>query len=109
VDSSLAQYTAEQSRMENLEVAVTASERAITLAQQRYERGLTDYLNVVEAQRAGYEIQTEYIQAQTAADDQFVALYRSLGGGWQHYQRVPDIRRPQPAIIAAFRRLVNPS
>jgi NodT family efflux transporter outer membrane factor (OMF) lipoprotein len=108
VDTSLARYGAEQSRLEKLGLAVTASQRAITLAQERYDRGLTDYLNVVDAQRAGYDIQTEYIEAQTAADDQFVALYRSLGGGWQHYQMLPDIRRPQPAIIAAFRRLVNP-
>jgi NodT family efflux transporter outer membrane factor (OMF) lipoprotein len=108
VDTALARYSAEQSRLEQLALAVTASQRAITLAQERYDRGLTDYLNVVDAQRAGYDIQTEYIQAQTSVDDQFVALYRSLGGGWQHYQQLPDIRRPQPAIIAAFRRLVHP-
>jgi NodT family efflux transporter outer membrane factor (OMF) lipoprotein len=108
VDTALDRYSAQQSRLVQLGLAVTASQRAITLAQERYTRGLTDYLNVVEAQRAGYEIQTEYIQAQAAAGDQFVALYRGLGGGWQHYQKVPDIRRPQPAIIAAFRRLVHP-
>ena len=109
VDTALTRYSAEQSRLEKLGVAVTASQRAITLAQERYDRGLTDYLNVVDAQRAGYEIQAEYIQAQTAAGEQFVALYRGLGGGWQHYQKLPDIRRPQPAIIAAFRRLVHPN
>jgi NodT family efflux transporter outer membrane factor (OMF) lipoprotein len=109
VDTALSRFTAEQSRLEQLEVAVMASQRAITLAQERYDRGLTDYLNVVDAQRQGYEIQIEYIATQTSADDQFVALYRSLGGGWQHYQQLPDIRRPQPAIIAAFRRLVHPS
>jgi NodT family efflux transporter outer membrane factor (OMF) lipoprotein len=108
VDTSLARYAAEQSRLDKLSLAVTASQRAITLAQERYDRGLTDYLNVVDAQRAGYDIQTEYVDAQTAADDQFVAVYRSLGGGWQDYQTLPDIRRPQPAIIAAFRRLLNP-
>ena len=108
VDTALSRYTAEQSRLEKLELAVTASQRAITLATERYDRGLTDYLNVVDAQREGYDIQIEYVEAQTSADDQFVALYRSLGGGWQHYQQLPDIRRPQPAIIAAFRRLVHP-
>jgi NodT family efflux transporter outer membrane factor (OMF) lipoprotein len=109
VDTALSRYAAEQSRLSKLELAVTASQRAMTLAQERYDRGLTDYLNVVDAQRQDYEIQIEYLEAQTSADDQFVALYRSLGGGWQHYQQLPDIRRPQPAIIAAFRRLVHPS
>jgi hypothetical protein len=37
-----------------------------------------------------------------------VRLYRSLGGGWQNYQAVPDIRQPQPAVLAAFRRLLAP-
>ncbi len=108
VDTALTRYAAEQARVAQLGLAITASQRAITLAQERYERGLTDYLNVVDAQREGYAIQAEYIQAQAAADDQFVALYRSLGGGWQRYQQLPDIRAPQPAIIAAFRRLVHP-
>ena len=108
VDTALTRYAAEQSRLAKLGLAVAAGQRAITLAQERYDRGLTDYLNVVDAERAGYDIQTEYIQAQAAADDQFVAVYRSLGGGWQRYQQLPDIRAPQPAIIAAFRRLVHP-
>lgn len=109
VDSSLSRFTAQQSRLEKLELAVTASQRAVALAQERYTRGLTDYLNVVDAQRQAFQIQIEYIEAQTAADGEFVALYRSLGGGWQQYQKIPDIRRPQPAVIAAFRRLLHPA
>ncbi len=108
VDTALSRFAAEEARLTQLELAVTASQRAITLAQERYDRGLTDYLKLVDAQREGYAIQIEYIDAQTSADEQFVALYRSLGGGWQKYQQLPDIRRPQPAIIAAFRRLVSP-
>jgi NodT family efflux transporter outer membrane factor (OMF) lipoprotein len=108
VDTAVANYAAEQSRLDKLGEALVASQRAVTLAQQRYDRGLTDFLNVVDAESAAYDIQEEYAQSQTAAAEQFVALYRSLGGGWQRYQKVPDIRRPQPAIIAAFRRLLTP-
>jgi hypothetical protein len=39
--------------------------------------------------------------------EQFVQLYKNLGGGWQDYQSVPAIRRPQPAIVAAFRRVLG--
>ncbi len=42
-----------------------------------------------------------------AADEQFVALYRSLGGGWQNYQQVPGIRHPLPAVVAAFRAVLT--
>jgi hypothetical protein len=32
-----------------------------------------------------------------------IALYKALGGGWEHYQAVPPIRVPEPAIAAAAR------
>jgi hypothetical protein len=34
---------------------------------------------------------------------QLVALYKALGGGWEHYRAVPPIRTPEPAIAAAAR------
>jgi outer membrane protein TolC len=87
-----------------------AGQRAVDLANERYDRGLTDYLNVVDAERQFYQLQEQYAAAQVSQADDFVRLYKSLGGGWQNYQTVPDIRRPQPAVIAAFRRvLTSPS
>ncbi len=75
----------------------------------RYNRGLTDYLNVVDAQRQFYELQEQYATAQVTQAEQFVQLYKSLGGGWENYQSVPAIRRPQPAILAALRRVLESS
>ena len=54
-----------------------------------------------------YDLQEQYAAAQVTQGEQFVQLYKSLGGGWQNYQDVPPIRRPQPAIIAAFRRVLS--
>jgi outer membrane protein TolC len=86
-----------------------ASQRAVTLANERYTRGLTDFLNVVDAERQEYDIQEQYTDAQVAAAEQFIALYRGLGGGWENYQSLPDIHRPEPAIIAMFHRVLSPS
>jgi NodT family efflux transporter outer membrane factor (OMF) lipoprotein len=109
VDTSLDSYEAEQARMEKLGTAMMAGQRAVDLATERYNRGLTDFLNVVDAQRQFYDLQGQYADAQVTQGEQFVLLYKSLGGGWQNYQTVPAIRRPQPAIIAAFRRVLTPS
>jgi outer membrane protein TolC len=95
--------------MEKLGTAMVAGQRAVDLAVSRYNRGLTDFLNVVDAERQFYDLQGQYAEAQVAQGEQFVLLYRSLGGGWQNYQAVPAIRRPQPAIIAAFRRVLTSS
>jgi NodT family efflux transporter outer membrane factor (OMF) lipoprotein len=109
VDTSLDGYEAQQVRMEKLSAAMVAGERAVDLATSRYNRGLTDFLNVVDAERQFYDLQEQYATAQVAQGEQFVQLYKSLGGGWQNYQSVPAIRRPQPAIIAAFRRVLSSS
>jgi NodT family efflux transporter outer membrane factor (OMF) lipoprotein len=109
VDTSLQSYSAQQSRLLALSEALLAGQRAVDLATERYNRGLTDFLNVVDAERELYEIQEQYVAAQISEGEQFVQLYKSLGGGWEKYQNIPPIRRPQPAIIAAFRRALSSS
>jgi NodT family efflux transporter outer membrane factor (OMF) lipoprotein len=107
VDTSLILYAAEQVSLEKLGTALLASQRAVTLANERYRRGLTDFLNVVDAERQEYEIQEQYTDSQVALAQQFIDLYRALGGGWENYQTLPGIHRPEPAIIAMFQRLVS--
>ena len=108
VDSAMSNYAAQQNRLRNLGEALAASQRAVSLASQRYDRGLTDFLNVVDAERQQYDLEEQYAGAQVAVGEQFVALYKGLGGGWEQFQSIPPIREPQPAIVAAFRRLLNP-
>jgi outer membrane protein TolC len=80
----------------------------VTLATERFDRGLTDSLNVIDAQRQEYEIEQQYVSAQESAAAQFVTLYKSLGAGWEDYQVFPPIPPPLPAVAAAFKRLLTP-
>ena len=109
VDAAVSNYGAQQDRLHNLGRALVASQRAVALADQRYERGLTDFLNVLDAERQEYELEQQYAAAQQTAAEDLVALYKGLGGGWEGYQSLPPIRQPQPAIVAMFRRLFAPS
>ncbi|MEA3138182.1 MAG: outer membrane protein multidrug efflux system [Gammaproteobacteria bacterium] len=109
VDTALDAYNAQQDRLTNLGDAMLAAQRAVDLAKARYDRGLTDFLNVVDAERQFYTLQEQYAAGQVTQGEEFVRLYKNLGGGWQNYQAIPDIRRPQPAIIAAFRRTLRNS
>jgi NodT family efflux transporter outer membrane factor (OMF) lipoprotein len=104
-DTAIGNFSAEQDRLKNLDVAMLASERAVSLASQRYDRGLTDFLNVVDAERQEYDLENEYAATQQSAADAFVNLYKALGGGWEQYQDIPSIQRPLPAVLAIFRRL----
>lgn len=107
VDSAARIYAAEQSSLASLSTALTASGRSVTLATERYQRGLTDYLNVLDAQREEFDLEDQYAVNDEAAADALVSLYRGLGGGWEDYQAMPRIQRPLPAIAAAFRRLFD--
>jgi NodT family efflux transporter outer membrane factor (OMF) lipoprotein len=105
-DTAIANYDAQQQRLNGLADAMMASARAVSLAQQRYDRGLTDFLNVVDAERQQYSLDDQYTSAQQSAADAFIDLCHALGGGWEQYQNIPAIRRPEPAVMAAFHRLL---
>jgi outer membrane protein TolC len=106
-DTAIANFDAQQRRLESLADAMLASERAVGLAQQRYDRGLTDFLNVVDAERQQFSLEDEYTAAQQSAAEAFIYLYKALGGGWEQYQKIPAVRRPEPAVIAGFHRLLS--
>ena len=57
----------------------------------------------------GADVTRRLAARQQRVGEQFAQPYKSLGGGWQNYQSLPAIRRPQPAIIAAFRRVLSSS
>jgi NodT family efflux transporter outer membrane factor (OMF) lipoprotein len=108
VDTAIEAYAAQQVRLRHLANALTAARKAASLATERFDRGLTDSLNVIDAQRQEYEIEQQYVSAQESAAEQFVTLYKSLGGGWEDYQVFPPIPPPLPAVAAAFKRLLTP-
>ncbi|HEX4053813.1 MAG TPA: efflux transporter outer membrane subunit [Tepidisphaeraceae bacterium] len=108
VENAISSYDAQQQRLRDLANALTASQRAVDLAQQRYNRGLTDFLNVLDAERQLYELQDQYAVAQEDVVVQFISLYKGLGGGWEEYQKIPPLRKPQPAIVATVREILSP-
>jgi outer membrane protein TolC len=105
VDDAIKGYRAARQRLKDVETALAESRHALDLATGRYERGLTEFLNVVDAERELYAKEDERIVAQEAVALQFVLLYKALGGGWERYDLLPPIREPEPAIVAMFRRV----
>jgi NodT family efflux transporter outer membrane factor (OMF) lipoprotein len=108
VDDAVTTYGAAQQRLKDLDRAIVAARQSTKLATERYERGLTDYLNVLDAERQQFDLEEQYVQTQQSAAEQLITLYKALGGGWETHEIVPVIQQPQPAIIAAARRLLSP-
>ena len=107
VDQAIKQFRAEQQRLRELSVALEQSKRAVSLATERYERGLTDFLNVLDAERQEFAIEDQNAVAQEAVAMQYIALYKALGGGWELYDELPPLKEAQPALLATVRRLTN--
>ncbi|HVS40423.1 MAG TPA: efflux transporter outer membrane subunit, partial [Gemmataceae bacterium] len=109
VDNAISNYNAQRDSLDQLNSAIIASQRAVTLATEQYRTGLTPYLDVVDAQRQLYALQDEQAVAQESVIVQYVALYKALGGGWEPFQSVPPIRNPRPAVIAAGAAALQPN
>ncbi len=82
VENALVNYSEEQERRDRLHQAVEQSQLAVTLADEQYRAGLTDFLSVLEAQRDFYANEDQLVQSQTSVTTDLVGLYRALGGGW---------------------------
>ena len=81
-DSALAAYTRELVHEQDLTLAVKENQQAVNLSLRLYHDGLTNYLNVLQAQQSLYLSQETLVQSQTAVSADLVALYKALGGGW---------------------------
>lgn len=65
---------------------VNAYREAVRLSNVRYSAGLSDYLEVLQAQQQLFPAEIQLAQARYNRLATLVQLYRTLGGGWQ----IPD-------------------
>jgi NodT family efflux transporter outer membrane factor (OMF) lipoprotein len=107
VDQAIKQYQLDLAQHKALGVALAASRRSVDLSMERYESGVTNFLNVLDAQRQEYALEDQNAIAEEVVALEYVALYKALGGGWELYDELPPIPDAQPAVIAAVRRLLN--
>jgi len=82
-EGALIVYGRSQSRRESLQVAAAASDKAADLARKRFEGGLIDFLEVLDAERTALSAELLLSQSRTDTATSLVAVYKALGGGWQ--------------------------
>lgn len=86
VDGALLAYGNELRRRGHLAAAEEASRKAADLARQRFHDGVTDFLDVLDAERTTLETQDQLAESATRAATLLVAVYKALGGGWELQQ-----------------------
>jgi len=95
-ENAMAAYRHEQTRRVSLARAVAAEQRAQAYARDRYVGGLTDFRDVLGAQRSLFQAQSDLAQSDTATSLCLVALYKALGGGWNANPQ----ETPQPGQVS---------
>lgn len=83
VGNALVSYARMQDRRQTLARAVDANQQAVDIATDLWKRGLTDFLNVLNTQRDLFVLQDQLAESDAAVTTSLVALYKSLGGGWE--------------------------
>jgi len=107
VDDANVSYRAQQGRLASLDRALAAARQATQLATDRYDRGLTDFLNVLDAEREQFDLEQRHVITRRNEGDDLVALYKALGGGWPADEVLPPLRPLQPAVVVAAKYLAT--
>ncbi len=82
IEVASVRYGSSRSRLERLEEAARASERAADLARLRYEGGVADFLQVLDAERTLLGAQDRLVEGRAEAAAAYVGLYEARGGVW---------------------------
>ncbi|HME41032.1 MAG TPA: efflux transporter outer membrane subunit [Steroidobacteraceae bacterium] len=81
-EGAMITYGRSQTRREALRLAAVASDKAADLARKRFEGGLIDFLEVLDAERTALSAELLLSQSRTDAAVSLIAVYKALGAGW---------------------------
>jgi multidrug efflux system outer membrane protein len=80
--NTLVAYGENRRKLDLLDASAQASSRAVQLARVRFEAGAADFIDVLDAERSQLDAEEALALARTQTATTLVALYKSLGGGW---------------------------
>ena len=82
-EDTLVTHARARERLQHVERAAQESNRAAQLARLRFQSGLVDFLQVLDAERTQLEAEDRLAQGRTEAATSLIAVYKALGGGWE--------------------------
>ena len=83
VERAIVTLEAKKQEYDSLREAAGAARRSASLARILYEKGLRDFLTVLDAERRLAEVDRELTRSEAELGTRLVALYKALGGGWE--------------------------
>lgn len=82
VEDSLSDLSTLATQGEAVHRALVSARDTAALADERYQRGLSSYLEVVDARRAALQAERQEVQLRGQRSTSTILLAKALGGGW---------------------------
>jgi multidrug efflux system outer membrane protein len=82
-DASLTAYSKAIVKQQHLQASASASLEASKLARARYESGVADFLQVLDAERTSLAAEDQLARSETQTATALLATYKALGGGFR--------------------------
>lgn len=83
VENALSLYRSSIKQIVALRETVNQCQETLTLSLELYKQGLTQFQNVLDAQRTLLNYRNYLVQARASSLKSLIGLYEALGGGWQ--------------------------
>jgi outer membrane protein, multidrug efflux system len=88
-ENAMVAYAQEQNRHRALIESVAQNRQSLQLADSLYEYGRITFLDVLDVRRSLYQADDELAVSDQAISVDLIALYKSLGGGWETLPLAP--------------------
>jgi len=82
VEDALAEVQTYRDQLTAKQREYEAAYGAAQLSRSRYDKGVTSYLEVLEAERSLFNVELQYSEIRAFFNNSYVRLYKALGGGW---------------------------
>jgi multidrug efflux system outer membrane protein len=82
VEDALIEVETYREQLASFERKYKAAENAERLSLERYDKGATSYLEVLDSQRTSFTVGLDLSEVEQLYLNSYVKLYKALGGGW---------------------------
>jgi outer membrane protein, multidrug efflux system len=82
VEDALVDIETYKRQFASVQNQLKAARNANMLSNERYDKGYSTYLEVLETERSLFNVQLQYSDLKQQYLNAYVNLYKALGGGW---------------------------
>lgn len=82
VDKALVGVASSRRQLSECDSLVVVNRRILQQTRALYRNGMLPYLDVIDAERSYYEVQTQQVNLLVSTLTAYIDLYKALGGGW---------------------------